>query len=156
MSVNPIPEGYQTVVPYLAVHDGAAALDFYSRAFGAKELFRMPTPDGKIGHAEMQLGDCRLMLSEPFPGMSTKSPKDLGATTGGLFMYVQDVDAAMQKAVDEGATVLSAAEDMFWGDRFGTVTDPFGHTWSLATHVEDVPPDEMEQRAATAMAAMGG
>jgi PhnB protein len=156
MAAKPIPEGYQTLVPYLAVDDASAAIDFYTRAFGARERYRMPGPNGTIAHAEVQIGDCVMMLSDPFPQSSTKAPKELGASTGGMFVYVEDTDAAIEKAVDEGATVLMAPEDMFWGDRFGTVTDPFGHTWSFATHKEDVPPEEMEERARTAMASMGG
>src|SRR5437763_14917 len=153
MAVQPIPEGYQSLIPYLAVDDAAKAIDFYKSAFGAEERYRMDAPGGKIGHAELKVGDSILMLSDPFPQATTKSPKELGGTTSSIFMFVEDVDAALQRAVDAGAELSMPADDMFWGDRFGAVTDPFGHTWQLATHVEDVPPEEMAERAKTAMAA---
>jgi PhnB protein len=155
MATKPIPEGYHTVSPYLAVDDAARAIEYYARAFGAKELVRMDGPGGTIGHAELELGDSRIMLSDPFPQASTRPPKDLGGTSASVFMYVDDVDAVVKRAVDAGATVTMEVADQFWGDRFGTITDPFGHVWSIATHVEDVPPDEMADRAKAAMAAMG-
>jgi PhnB protein len=154
MGIKPIPDGYHTVTPYLAVDDAAEAIKYYKQAFGAKERVRMPTPDGKIGHAELEIGDSLIMLSDPFPQASTKSPKEIGGTSASVFLYVEDVDAVVQRAVDKGATVTMEVADQFWGDRFGTVTDPFGHVWSIATHVEDVPPAEMEERAKAAMAAM--
>ena len=156
MAVKPIPEGYRTVTPYLAVEDAARAIEYYKRAFGAKERLRMDAPDGKIGHAELEIGDSLVMLSDPFPQASTQPPKELGGTSSSVFLYVEDVDAVVKKAVDEGATVAMEVADQFWGDRFGTVTDPFGHVWSIATHVEDVPPEEMAERAKQAMAAMAG
>jgi PhnB protein len=156
MATKPIPDGYHTVTPYLAVDDAARAIEFYERAFGAKERGRMETPDGKIGHAELEIGDSLVMLSDPFPQASTKPPKELGGTSANIFMYVEDVDAAVKQAVDAGATVTMEVADQFWGDRFGTVTDPFGHTWSIATHVEDVPPEELAERAKAAMAEMAG
>jgi PhnB protein len=152
---KPIPEGYHTLTTYLAVDDAAGAIDYYARAFGAKELARMDAPGGKIGHAELQIGDSRLMLADAFPQSSTRPPKELGGTSASIFLYVDDVDAVVQLAVDAGATITTEVADMFWGDRFGTVTDPFGHVWSIATHVEDVPPEEMAERARAAMAAMG-
>jgi PhnB protein len=155
MGVQPIPEGYHTATPYLAVDDAAEALEYYKKAFGAKERGRMEAPDGKIGHAEIQIGDSLVMLSDPFPQASTRTPKELGGTTASVFLYVEDVDAFVQKAVDAGATVAMEVADQFWGDRFGTITDPFGHVWSVATHIEDVPPEEMAERAKAAMAAMG-
>jgi PhnB protein len=155
MPAKPIPEGYQTITPYLVVDDAAQAIEFYGRAFGAKELFRMPAPDGKIGHAEIQIGDSRVMLADPFPQAGAKPPKELGGTSVGLFLYVEDVDALVQQAVDAGATVTMPVDDMFWGDRYGKVADPFGHEWQLATHKEDVPPEEMAERAKEAMAAQG-
>jgi PhnB protein len=155
MATKPIPEGYHTLSPYLAVDDAARAIEYYARAFGAKELVRMDGPGGTIGHAELELGDSRIMLSDPFPQASTRPPKDLGGTSASVFMYVEDVDAVVKRAVDAGATVTMEVADQFWGDRFGTITDPFGHVWSIATHVEDVPPDEMAERAKAAMAAMG-
>jgi len=154
MAVKPIPEGYHTLTAYLAVDNAAKAIEFYKRAFGAKERMRMDAPGGSIGHAELEIGDSLIMLSDPFPQAQTKSPKELGATTGSIFMYVEDVDSVVKQAVDEGATVAMEVADQFWGDRFGTVTDPFGHLWSIATHVEDVPPEEMAERAKEAMAAM--
>jgi len=154
MSVKPIPEGYHTATPYLAVDDAAEALEYYKKAFGAKERGRMEAPDGKIGHAEIQIGDSLVMLSDPFPQASTRTPKELGGTTASVFLYVENVDAFVQRAVDAGATVSMEVADQFWGDRFGTITDPFGHSWSVATHIEDVPPEEMAERAKAAMAAM--
>jgi PhnB protein len=149
---KPIPEGYHALTTYLAVDDAAAAIDYYTRAFGAKELVRMDAPGGKIGHAELEIGDSRLMLSDPFPQSSTRPPQELGGTTASVFLYVEDVDAVVRRAVDAGATVTMEVADQFWGDRFGTVTDPFGHVWSVATHVEDVSPEEMAERAKAAMA----
>jgi PhnB protein len=154
MPPKPVPEGYHTVTPYLAVDDAAKAIEYYKRAFGAKERVRMDAPNGKIGHAELEVGDSLVMLSDPFPQASTKPPKELGGTSGSVFMYVEDVDSVVQDAIDAGATVKMPIEDMFWGDRFGTVEDPFGHLWSIATHVEDVPPEEMAERAKAAMASM--
>jgi PhnB protein len=155
MATKPIPEGYHSVTPYLAVDDAAKAIDYYKKAFGAKERMRMEAPGGKIGHAELEIGDSLVMLSDPFPQSSSKPPKELGGTSGGVFMYVEDVDGVVKRAVDAGATVTMEVADQFWGDRFGTITDPFGQSWSIATHVEDVPPDEMAERAKEAMAAMG-
>jgi PhnB protein len=155
MATKPIPEGYHTVSPYLAVEDAARAIEYYAKAFGAKEVVHMDSPDGKVGHAELEIGDSRVMLSDPFPQSSTRSPKELGGTSVSVFMYVEDVDALVKQAVDAGATVTMEVADQFWGDRFGTITDPFGHVWNIATHVEDVPPEEMAERAKAAMAAMG-
>ncbi len=154
MAVKPIPDGYHSVSPVLTVDGATEAIEFYKRAFGAKERFRMPGPDGTIGHAELEIGDSVVMLSDPFPHSTVRPPRELGGTSVGVFVYVEDVDAVFEQAVDEGSTVTMALEDMFWGDRFGTVTDPYGHSWSFATHIEDVPPDEMEERSKQAMAAM--
>ena len=154
MAVKPIPEGYRTVTPYLAVDDAAEAIEYYKKAFGAKERGRMETPDGKIGHAELEIGDSLVMLSDPIPEATTRTPKKLGGTSASVFLYVEDVDAVVKRAVDAGATVTMEVADQFWGDRFGSVQDPFGHSWSIATHVEDVPPEEMAERAKKAMAAM--
>jgi PhnB protein len=154
MAAKPIPEGYHTVTPYLAVDDAAEAIEYYTKAFGAKERGRMEGPDGKIGHAELEIGDSVVMVSDPFPQASTRPPKELGGTSASVFMYVEDVDAAVKRAVDAGATIAMEVADQFWGDRFGTVTDPFGHVWSIATHVEDVSPEEMAERSRQAMAAM--
>ena len=154
MPAKPIPEGYHTLTPYLAIDGAAEAIEYYKKAFGAKERVRMDAPDGKIGHAELEIGDSLVMLSDPFPQASTAPPKELGGTSASVFMYVEDVDAVVKKAVDAGATVTMEVADQFWGDRFGSVQDPFGHVWSIATHVEDVPPEEMAERAKAAMAAM--
>ena len=156
MAVKPVPEGYHTLSAYLAVEDADQAIEYYKKAFGAKERVRMEAPGGTVGHAELEIGDSVVMLSDPFPQSSTKPPKELGGSSASVFMYVEDVDAVVKQAVDEGATVLMEVEDQFWGDRFGTVQDPFGHSWSIATHVEDVPPEEMAERAKAAMAEMGG
>jgi len=156
MSVKPIPDGYHSVQTYLAVDDAAKAIDWYKQVFGATERFRMNGPGGKIGHAELQIGDSVVMLSDPFPQSSTKPPRELGGTSATVMLYVEDVDGTVKQAVDAGATVTMEVSDQFWGDRFGSVTDPFGHSWGIATHVEDVPPDEMEKRAADAMASMAG
>jgi len=153
---QPIPEGYNTVSPYLAVEDAATAIDYYKQAFGAEETLRMDMPDGKIGHAELKIGDSHVMLSDPFPQASTTPPKELGGTSASVFMYVEDVDAVVQQAVEAGAIVTMEVEDQFWGDRFGSITDPFGHVWSIATHVEDLSPEEIEERGKAAMAAMTG
>jgi PhnB protein len=154
MAVQPVPEGYNTVSPYLAVDDAEKAIEYYTKAFGAEETVRMNGPDGRIGHAELKIGDSHVMLSDPFPHSTTTPPKELGGTSGSIFMYVDDVDAVVQKAVDAGATVTMEVEDQFWGDRFGSITDPFGHSWSIATHVEDLTPEEIEERGKAAMAAM--
>jgi PhnB protein len=153
MAVNPIPEGYRTITPYLCLDDAAAAIEFYKQAFGAKERGRMDAPGGKIGHAELEIGDSVVMLSDALPQFATRSPKELGETTVGVFMYVEDVDAVVKRAVEAGASLPTEVDDQFWGDRYGSVTDPFGHLWSIATHVEDVPPEEMAERAKAAMAA---
>jgi PhnB protein len=155
MATKPIPEGYHTLTPYLAVDDATEAIEFYKKAFGAKERVLMAAPGDTIGHAELEIGDALVMLSDPSPQSSTRSPKELGGTSVSVFMYVEDVDAFVKKAVDAGANVVMEVADQFWGDRFGTISDPFGHVWSVATHIEDVPPEEMEERAKAAMAEMG-
>jgi PhnB protein len=157
MAVQPVPEGYEPLSPYLAVDDAKTAIDFYQRAFGAKEVGRIDGPDGTIAHADLQVGDGHLMLADPFPQFATRPPKELGGTSVSIFMYVEDVDAAFKQAVDAGATAEMEPDDMFWGDRFGSLRDPFGHSWQLATHIEDVPQEEMTKRAeefAAQMAAM--
>jgi PhnB protein len=150
MAVKPIPEGYHSVTPYLIVRGGAEAIEFYQKAFGAVELFRMPTPDGKIGHAEIKVGDSPIMLADEFPDMGYQGPESLGGSPVSLMIYVDDVDTVFNRAVDAGATVKEALADKFYGDRMGTVVDPFGHRWHLATHKEDVSPEEMERRAKAA------
>ena len=154
MATKPIPEGYQTLTPYLAVDNATEAIEFYKRAFGAKERVRMPGPEGTIGHAELEIGDSLVMLSDPFPQSTARPPKELGGTSASVFMYVEDVDATVEQAVGAGAKVTMEVADQFWGDRFGTVSDPFGHLWSIATHVEDLTPEEIAERGKAAMAAM--
>src|SRR5258708_38903852 len=152
--VNPIPEGYHSVTPYLIVDGGAKALDFYKKAFGAKEIMRMPGPDGKIGHAEIKIGDSHIMLADEHPQMGYRGPKSVGGTPVALMVYVEDVDKVAAQATAAGAKVLEAVQDKFYGDRMGTVEDPFGHKWHIATHKEDVSPDEMEKRAKAAVKGM--
>jgi len=151
-NVNPTPRGYHTATPYLTVNDCAGAIEFYKKAFGAQETMRMGGPGGKIGHAEIRIGDSVIMLSDEMPGAGGRSPKSLGGTTAGVFLYVADVDAAFQQAVKAGAQADMPPADMFWGDRFGRMTDPFGHSWAMATHKEDVAPEEMEKRMQQEMA----
>ncbi len=152
--VKPIPAGYRSVTPYLTVRDGARAIDFYKDALGAVEKVRMIGPDGRsVMHAELKIGDSIVMLSDEFPGMSTcRSPQSLGGTTVSLFLYVRDVDAAFKRASNSGCKVLMELTDMFWGDRFGKLEDPFGNQWSMATHTENVSPKELGRRAQAAMA----
>ena len=150
-AVKPIPAGYHTVTPYLACGDGAAAIEFYKKAFGAKEKVRMPGPDGKVGHAEVEIGDSRIMLTGEYAAMNFLSPLSRGGTTVTLHLYVKDCDALTARAVKAGARLLRKVEDQFYGDRMGTVQDPFGHVWHLATHTEDLSMAELRKRAAKAM-----
>ena len=149
--VQPIPPGCERVIPHLVVKGAARALDFYQKAFGAKELFRMPGPGGKIMHAEIKIGDSPVMLADEFPEMDARGPQTLGGTPVGLMIYVENVDAVFDRAVTAGAKVLRPVVDQFYGDRSGTVADPFGHKWTIATHKEDVSPEEMKRRMAEAM-----
>jgi len=142
---KPIPDGYRSVNVILTVDDAAKAIDFYKRAFGAEEISRLPMGD-KIGHAELQIGDTRIMLNDEFPDQGNLGPKARGGTSTGLIIYTEDVDSAFRKAIDAGGTQTMAVEDQFWGDRMGGLTDPFGHKWSIATHVEDVSEDELPAR----------
>ncbi|HXW61220.1 MAG TPA: VOC family protein [Candidatus Acidoferrales bacterium] len=144
---KPIPEGYHSVTPYLTVRDAARALDFYQRVFGAKEILRMNNPQGQVGHAEIKIGDSMIMLAEETPHSGVCSPQSLNGSTVSLFVYLEDVDAVFSKAVSAGAKEVQPPADMFWGDRYGRLTDPFGHSWSLATHIEDVTPEEIGRRA---------
>lgn len=152
--VNPIPAGYHTLTPYLVLNDASRAIEFYKQAFDAKEVVRMGGPGGKIGHAELKIGDSMLMLSDEMPGSGNRSPQSLGGSPVSLFVYVENVDSVFNQAVKAGAKADMPPQDMFWGDRFGKLTDPFGHSWALATHIEDVAPAEMEKRAEAAMAQM--
>ncbi len=149
--VKPIPEGYHTVTPYLTLRNAARAIEFYKRAFGAKELNRMDGPQGKIGHAELKIGDSIIMLADEMPGTGNKAPESLNGTCGGLFLYVENVDSVYDQAIQAGAKADQRPADQFWGDRYGKLTDPFGYSWSVATHKEDVPADEMRRRAQEAM-----
>ena len=145
MAVKPIPDGYHTVTPYIIVKGCAAAIDWYKRAFGAEEHDRCPMPDGRIGHAEIQIGDSRLMLADEFPEMNAKSPTSLGGTPFGICLYVLDSDASFQRAVAAGATVERPIADQFYGDRSGTIIDPYGHKWTISTHKRDVTKEEIER-----------
>ena len=154
-SSNPVPKGFHTVTPSLIVRGAAEAIEFYKKALGAEELMRMPTPDGKIGHAELKIGDSIIFLSDEFPGMGvSKSPQTLGGCTGTLNLYVPDVDATFQQAVSAGGKTTMPVADMFWGDRYGTFIDPFGHHWGVGTHKEDLSADEIEERAQDFYASM--
>ena len=150
MSVKPIPAGCHSVTPYLIVRGGADAIEFYTKAFGAKELFRFPAPDGKIGHAEIKIGDSPIMLADEYPDMGYNGPQTVGGSPVSLMIYVDDVDTTFNRAIECGGTVKEAVQDKFYGDRMGTVIDPFGHVWHLATHKEDVSMEEMERRAKAA------
>ncbi|MGX1882880.1 VOC family protein [Streptomyces sp. NPDC055287] len=154
MTVQPIPEGYPRVTPYLCVDGAAAAIDFYVSVLGAEERMRMPAPGGKIGHAELGLGNSVVMLADEYPDMGFRSPKAVGGTPITLHVYVEDVDRVFAKALAQGAKELSPVKDEFYGDRTGQLEDPFGHRWSIASHIEDVPAEEMEKRAEEAMQSM--
>jgi PhnB protein len=149
--VKPIPEGYPQVIPYLSVDGASAAIEFYGNVLGATERVRMPAPDGKIGHAELQVGDSVIMLADEFPDFGNRGPKSVGGTPVTLSIYVEDVDSVFDKAIKAGATSLRPVENQFYGDRTGQFEDPFGHRWSVGTHIEDVSPDDMRERAAKAM-----
>lgn len=144
--VKPVPAGHRTVTPYLAVKNAVKALEFYKKAFGAQESYKLLMPDGRLGHAELKIGDSLIMLSDEFPEYGGKSPETLGGTPVALHLYVEDVDAFFLNALAAGAKERKAVEDQFYGDRSGQLEDPFGHVWWVATHVEDVPPAEMQRR----------
>ena len=148
MTVKAIPDGYHTVTPYLIVKGAAAAIDYYRRAFGAIELMRFPGPDGRIAHAEIQIGESRIMLGDVSPEMKQKDPKSIGGSSTGLMLYVDDVDRVFMEAIEAGGNVRDAVKDQFYGDRSGSLEDPFGHVWTVATHVEDVSESEMKRRMA--------
>jgi PhnB protein len=149
MPTKAIPDGYHSVTPYLVMRDAAQAIDFYKRALGAMEMFRFSTPDGKIGHAEIKVGDSVIMLADEMPDMGYRGPQTLGGTAVSLMVYVEDVDQQFQRAITAGGKVKQEVKDQFYGDRSGTFEDPFGHVWTIATHVEDVSEDELAKRAAT-------
>jgi PhnB protein len=149
-----IPEGYRTITPYLTVDDGKAAIEFYKKAFAATDEGIMSAPDGRIAHAALKIGDSKIMLSDPFPQSACKTPKEIGGTTIAIFLFVEDVDSVVQDAADAGATITMQPEDQFWGDRLGQVTDPYGHVWQIATHIEDLSPEEIEARGREVMAGM--
>ena len=153
-NVKPIPNGFHAVTPYLIVDDGAAAIEFYKRAFGATETLRMPGPDGKLGHAEIRIGDSVIMLGDEIPGMGARSPQSLGGVTGAITLHVEDVDAVYARAIAAGATSRVPVTDMFYGDRAGQLVDPFGHEWAISTHKEDVSPEEIARRAKVFFAKM--
>jgi PhnB protein len=154
--VKAIPEGFHTVTPYLAQSDAAKAVEFYKKAFGAEVLMVMPGPGGKLGHAQLRIGDSMIMMSDEMPQGQCKSPATLKGTTASLFLYVQDVDAAFKRATDAGCKAVMPPQDMFWGDRFASLADPFGHLWSIATHKEDLTPQEMQKRHDAFAAQMSG
>jgi PhnB protein len=151
--VKPIPEGYPQVTPYLYIDGASDAIAFYSAVFGARERMRMAGPDGKVGHAEIEIGDSLVMLADEHLDMGIRGPKSIGGTPISLSVYVEDVDDVFERALSKGATAVRPIENRFYGDRTGLFEDPFGHHWSISTHVEDVPPDEMEKRAAEVMTA---
>jgi len=148
--VKPIPDGYPHLSPYLSVDDAAKAIDFYTNVFGATERTRMAEPDGRVGHAELQVGDSVIMLADEHPEIGFVGPKAVGGTPVTLNLYVEDVDKVFEVAIQEGATSLRALENQFYGERSGQFEDPFGHRWNVATHIEDVSPEEMARRAAEA------
>jgi len=154
-NVKPIPDGYHSVTPYLIIKGAADAIEFYKKAFGATELFRMEH-QGQVGHAEIKIGDSPIMLSDEQPAMGYVGPKTLGGTPVSLMIYVEDVDTIYTQAIKSGGEEVKALQDQFYGDRSGTLKDPFGHVWTVATHKEDVTPEEMDKRIAAAKAAHAG
>ncbi len=146
--VTPIPKGYHSLTPYLIVRDAGKAIDFYKKAFGAREIFRMDAPGEKVAHCELEIGDSRIMLADEFPNMGATAPGEGVGKSFSLVLYVENVDELFNRAVDAGAKVIRKLKDEFYGDRMGTIQDPFGHNWNLATHVEDVSPEEMRKRSA--------
>ncbi len=150
-TVKPVPDGYSSVTPYLAIGGASAAIDFYKKAFGARELMRMAAPDGKIGHAELRIGDSRVMLADEYDGMDFLGPRSRGGSAVTLHLYVKDSDATVARAVAAGARITRPLKDEFYGDRTGTIEDPFGHVWHIATHKEDLTKAQMRKRAEAAM-----
>jgi PhnB protein len=154
--VKAIPEGYEGATPYLIIKGAANAIEFYKKAFGATEIMRIPTPGGTVGHAEIKIGNAIIMLADEFPEMNCKSPEAYGGSPVSMMVYVPDVDKFVKRAVDAGAKLVRPVENKFYGDRAGSLEDPFGHQWHFSTHVEDVPPDEMAKRAEAFMKQQGG
>ena len=146
MPVHHIPEGYNSITPYLIIKGAADAIDYYKNVFGATEIMRMAQPDGRIGHAELKIGNSHIMLADEFPEMEHRGPLSLGSSPVSILLYVEDVDAIVARAVSAGAKILKPVQDQFYGDRSGFIQDPFGHLWGVATHKEDVSPQEMEER----------
>lgn len=146
--VRPIPEGYHTITPYLSIEGAADAIDFYKRAFGATEVMRLAQPDGRIGHAELQIGDSRVMLADEVPQMGFRSPHSIGGTPVHLHLYVENVDGVVSRALAAGAKLVRPVQDQFYGDRLGSVADPYGHVWHVSTHKEDLSMEELRKRAA--------
>jgi PhnB protein len=153
MKVPPVPEGYSTVTPYLIIKGAAHAIEFYKKVFDATELMRFPGPDGQVAHAELQIGDSRIMLSDEHPEMGFRSPQSIGGSATGIMLYVDDVDRIFRGAINAGAKAHQEVKDQFYGDRSGTLIDPFGHLWTIATHIEDVSPQEMKRRMDASMGA---
>ena len=151
MATQAIPEGYRTATPYLIVQGAAEAIDFYKRAFGATEMLRMADPQGRVGHAEIRIGDSVIMLADEHPGMGYRGPRTLGGSSVSILLYLEEVDRVVERAVRAGARVLRPVANQFYGDRSGTLEDPFGHVWTIATHIEDVAPEELKRRAEDAM-----
>ncbi len=149
--VDPVPDGYATVTPYIVVRNCAEAIEFYKKAFGAEEVMRMPAPGGeRVMHAEIRVGGSAIMLADELPGMDCQSPQALGGTAVTLHLYLPDIDSAYARAQDAGCEAVMPPQDMFWGDRYGRLVDPYGHSWAMATHVRDVSPEEMREAAAEA------
>ncbi|HYL72253.1 MAG TPA: VOC family protein [Candidatus Dormibacteraeota bacterium] len=155
MATNPIPDGYRTATPYLIIKGAADAIEFYKKAFGAAELLRMADPQGRVGHAEIKIGDSVIMLADEHPSMGYRGPRSLGGSSVSILLYLPDVDDVFARAVKAGAKAQRAVANQFYGDRSGTLEDPFGHVWTVATHVEDVAPEEMKRRAEAAMKSAG-
>ena len=151
MATKPIPDGYRTATPYLILKGAAEAIEFYKRAFGASELLRMADPNGRVGHAEIRIGDSVIMLADEHPEMGHRGPRSLGGSSVSIMLYLPDVDAVFERALKAGARAQRPVQNQFYGDRSGTLEDPFGHVWTIATHVEDVPPEEMKRRAEAVM-----
>jgi PhnB protein len=151
MATKPIPDGYRTATPYLIVKGAAEAIEFYKRAFGATELLRMADPKGRVGHAEIRIGDSVIMLADEYPEMGHRGPRSLGGSSVSILLYLEDVDTVFERALKAGARAQRPVQNQFYGDRSGTLEDPFGHVWTIATHVEDVPEEELKRRAEAVM-----